>query len=102
MPKIICAKCEVEFRPEENGIHVHELMREGTAIYKIWDADLWKCPGCGILVVSCFGLQPLAEHFQDLRMQVVLAHEEADHVTIVRSREHPKRGAKVEEGEDDD
>ena len=89
MSKIICVKCEVEFRPEENGVHVHELMRADTAIYKIWDADLWKCPRCGILIVAGFGQKPFAEHFEEDQMRAVLDSETIDHTTVFRDRELP-------------
>jgi hypothetical protein len=91
MPKMICVKCEIEFRCEKNGVHVHELMREDTAVYKIWDADLWKCPGCGILIVSGFGQEPVAEHFETEQMQAVLASEKLCSTVVILDREHLKK-----------
>jgi len=63
MPKSVCAKCEVELKPEHNGVIVAEMMHNNTEIYKLWFADLWKCPECGIEVVLGFGVQPYMEHF---------------------------------------
>jgi rubredoxin len=91
MPKMVCVKCEIEFRAEENGVHVHELMSNDTAIYKIWDADLWRCPGCGIMVVAGFAQNPFAEHFETERMQAILASEKAHLTTIILDREHLKK-----------
>lgn len=64
MPKSVCVKCEVELRPEKNGVIVAELMQHNTKIYKLWSADLWKCPKCGIEVVLGFGRQAFIEHFE--------------------------------------
>ena len=64
MPKSVCAKCEVELKPEHNGVIVSEMMNNNTKIYKLWRADLWKCPGCGIEVVLGFASMPLMEHFE--------------------------------------
>ncbi|MFH1742829.1 MAG: hypothetical protein ABIH23_27820 [bacterium] len=88
--KMVCVKCEIEFRPEENGVHVHELMHNDTEIYKIWDADLWKCPSCGTLVVAGFGQKPFAEHFEKAQMRAVLDSETTQNTTIVYDRERLK------------
>ena len=64
MPKSVCVNCKVELKPEENGVIVAEMMRENTAIYKLWEADLWKCPECGIEVVLGFGSMPFMEHYE--------------------------------------
>lgn len=88
--KMVCVKCEIEFRPEKNGVHVHELMRNDTAVYKIWDADLWKCPGCGILVVAGFGQKPLAEYFEEAQMLAVFESEIIQHTIVIKNREHLK------------
>ncbi len=52
MPKLVCVKCQCELRPETNDTTVIETAKFGP--YKIWDADTWKCPGCGIEVVALF------------------------------------------------
>lgn len=59
MSKLVCVKCECELRPETNGTTVVETASFGP--YKIWDADTWKCPGCGMEVVSGFGNNPVRE-----------------------------------------
>ncbi len=56
----VCVKCEVELRPEKNGFKVIDMFQHNTKAYKIWDADKWKCPKCGIEVVVGFGNKPLA------------------------------------------
>jgi len=62
-------------------------MHQNTAIYKIWEADLWKCPGCGVLVVSGFGQKPFAERFETEQMQAVLASEKASATTVILDNE---------------
>jgi len=64
VPKLVCVKCQVELKPEHNGVKVVELFQRNEAIYKIWDADKWRCPKCGIEIVAGFGAQPLMERFE--------------------------------------
>ncbi|KKN16780.1 hypothetical protein LCGC14_0972420 [marine sediment metagenome] len=72
MPKIVCVKCEVEYKPEENGITLEEMANFGS--YKLWNADLFKCPKCGNEIVGGFADRPFAEHFED-NYKEVLAKE---------------------------
>ena len=62
MQRPVCAVCEVELRPEQNDIYVVEVASMGP--YHIWSADLWKCPGCHVEIVSGFGQKPLMSHFE--------------------------------------
>ena len=59
----VCEPCGVFMRIETNSVTVEELMDDG-APYKLWDGDRYKCPSCGHQIVSGFGRNPLAEHFQ--------------------------------------
>ena len=59
----VCVKCEVDLRPETNGVKVLDHANFGP--YKLWDADLWKCPICEIQVVIGFGSLPLSEHYKN-------------------------------------
>ncbi len=61
MHRPVCPKCERELHPEENGVGVLD-MANGKA-YKVYDADLWKCPGCGMQVVGGFGNNAISEHY---------------------------------------
>jgi len=64
MPKMVCVKCQCEFRPETNSTVVVETASFGP--YKVWHADTWKCPGCGVEVVAGFARQPIREdHYAD-------------------------------------
>lgn len=60
--KLVCTKCQTEFKPKTNGVYVIEMASFGP--YKFWRADLWACPGCEFEIVGAFASQPIAEHFQ--------------------------------------
>ena len=64
MPKMVCVKCEVALRPKKNGVYVQEMYMENKKTYKIWCADLWKCPICRAEIVSGFGSEPKMFAFQ--------------------------------------
>ena len=59
MPKMVCGKCQTELKIEHTGTTVLEMASFG--VYKVWDADTWKCPGCGVSIVSGFGQHPIRE-----------------------------------------
>ena len=40
----------------ENGVKA--VYRAGTDLREIWEADLYRCPGCGNLVLTDFGDHP--------------------------------------------
>ena len=63
MPKMVCVSCEVELKPQENGVLVIEMASFGA--YKVWNADVWECPKCNHQTVAGFGNNPLHEHYED-------------------------------------
>ena len=75
MPKPACHECKRFYRCTKSGIFVLEQMPSDNALpgtseegkwgpYKIWQADLWRCHGCGKELISGFGQVPVAEHYQ--------------------------------------
>jgi len=50
--------------PEKNGVMVEEHRGQNEP-YKIWNADLWKCPKCGFELIAGFGSRPIVEHFHE-------------------------------------
>jgi len=70
--KLVCVKCGKELRCKKNEIIVEELVLSKSC--RIWEADLWKCPGCRTEIIAGFGLEPIAEHFQE-DYQKILARE---------------------------
>jgi len=87
MPKLVCTNCNVELRPVENGVHVHEMCFHNTEIYKIWSADLWGCPLCPVQVVAGFAERPLAVRHEPEKLQAVLVRERDYHTTVIKDLE---------------
>ena len=65
MRQPICVNCQVSLRCVKTGVDIEAMA--GTMPYQIWSGDLFECPGCGVRVISGFGSQPVAEHFQTER-----------------------------------
>jgi len=64
MPKMVCQKCKVEFRPKKNGVYVVEMYSDPPRPYRVWSADAWECPGCEHVVIAGFGNFPMMEHYE--------------------------------------
>lgn len=74
--KPVCVPCQRFFRCVTTGFYFIEGMPRvngaapGTAEpekwqpYKVWTSDRWECEGCGAVILSGFGRQPVAEHYQ--------------------------------------
>lgn len=60
----VCVKCQCELHPEKNGVGVLDTDGRGND-YELFDADLWKCPKCGMEVVGGFGHGPVSAHYKD-------------------------------------
>lgn len=58
----ICVPCKVQMKVRKNGVDL-ELMA-GSNPYQIWSGDLYECPRCSVQIVSGFGKEPVAQHFQ--------------------------------------
>ena len=56
-------QCGRFMRVKRNSVTVEELFEDGSP-YKLWDADLWECPECGVTIIAGFGQLPMAEHYQ--------------------------------------
>lgn len=52
--KPICTSCEMAMRPHVNGVLVVETYDSPPMPYKLWGADEWKCPVCGMRVIVGF------------------------------------------------
>ena len=61
---MVCVNCEVELKPEKNEVRIAEMFQRNTAIYKLWDADLWQCPICKTQIIAGFGQECIVEHYQ--------------------------------------
>lgn len=89
MPKMVCVKCQCAFRPEVNGTVVIEMASFGP--YKIWEADTWKCPGCGVEVVSGFGHRHIKEHYEAGFNELLHKIETDPSIKVVYDCEAPQR-----------
>jgi hypothetical protein len=59
---IHCVRCERDLIPYKNGVFLIEMAWHPRQVYKIWCADLWKCPGCGVEIISGYGNNPTRQH----------------------------------------
>lgn len=92
MNKPLCIKCEVSFKVERNGVLVVELFQKDTEIYKIWYADLYKCPGCGVTIVGAFAENPVMQNGDAREMAEFLRLKKLGGVPIYYWRERLKDG----------
>ena len=60
MTKIVCVKCQTEYSSALSDIGVVVVEMAGERVYKLWMADLARCPGCGAEVVGAFADNPLS------------------------------------------
>ncbi len=58
----VCTRCCCELHPEINGVGVLDTNDNGA--YELWNADLWKCPQCGLEVVGGFANGPISAHYE--------------------------------------
>jgi hypothetical protein len=65
----ICVKCKLAYKPKKNGVCVDEQASFGS--YKLWEADLKECPGCGNQIVAGFAQEPFSEHFQEGHQYII-------------------------------
>ena len=84
--KPVCVKCNVEFRPKQNGVTVADYFMKNSQIYKLWEADLYVCPKCGMEIVVGFGQNAYAEHHSDDCEDKVFKTMEAG-LRVVRNKE---------------
>jgi hypothetical protein len=59
---VLCG-CGRFMHVKRNSVTVEERL-ETPGPYKLWDADLYECPECGVEIITGFGQGPLAEHYQ--------------------------------------
>lgn len=89
MPKPACVACQRFLRPLRNGVRVLETKPTVSGAkpgksedhlwdpYKLWQADLWHCEGCGVEIVTGWGQNP---EMQDYRDTASSMREAADHI----------------------
>jgi len=65
-------------RPERNGVGVLDMADFGA--YELFDADLWKCPKCGIEVVGGFAHNPISAHYETDFQKMISNYESSGHL----------------------
>jgi len=68
--KPICVECEIELKVERCGVYVAELFQHDEKVYSITMADMHKCPGCGIKIITGFAGRSTEHHQEDLELKV--------------------------------
>ena len=58
-----CTACQIGYVPLKNDILVVEMMEDNKP-YKLWSADLVECPICYHRVITGFGRNHIAEHYE--------------------------------------
>ncbi len=88
--RVICTDCGRHFQIEKTGVLIKELFMGNKEVYCIWNADLLRCPGCNIMIISRFADKPIAEHWDKEKMAATL--EQCDKKTLGKNlfewREH--------------
>jgi hypothetical protein len=87
MPKMVCPDCQCEYKVLKNGVYVIEMA--SLLPYKIWTADLWKCPDCNKEIVAGFAREAL-EHYELDFNQYLESITEDDKVMVIYDYERPK------------
>ena len=65
MPTMICVPCKVFLKIERNGVTFEEGFGDGQQRpYKLWMADLYRCPACDRQVIAGLGRDRVAEHYE--------------------------------------
>ena len=61
----ICCKCHIEMITDRQGVVLVTYFREPPVPYETYNADRYRCPKCGAMVVAGFGSH-LAAHYDAL------------------------------------
>jgi len=76
----VCKKCQCEMRPETNGVGLLDMFNPSNTTepqpYQIWDADLWKCPKCGLEVVLGFAYDAISHHYEEDFTRIIKGYED--------------------------
>ena len=70
--RVLCTDCGRDFQVEKTGVLIKELFMGDKEVYRIWNADLLRCPGCNIMVISRCADNPIAEHWEKEKMAAML------------------------------
>ncbi len=72
---------------QKMGALVVETFQNPPVPYKLWGADIYKCPACGVEIVGAFSAKPIMEHFEP-GVEEYIAGRKAIGCPVVYSHEH--------------
>jgi predicted RNA-binding Zn-ribbon protein involved in translation (DUF1610 family) len=93
MAKLVCTECQTELKPSHNGTLVIETASFGP--YKVWAADTWKCPGCGVEIVAGFSDEPIRQDHYAKDFAAWLTNEISISSQVVYDHGRPQEKTKV-------
>lgn len=79
MARLVCGKCGLFMDPQRANVALLEkigAVEKGIGgPYRLWEADVWRCPGCGHEVVVVSGDRPMVERDEPRLTRDCLAYE---------------------------
>ena len=60
----VCGQCHIALKRVRLGVTIIEMFSRPPRPYKLWKADILKCPRCDHCVLQS-AQQPYAHHFED-------------------------------------
>ncbi len=80
MARYICGECGLFLNPlQANVALLEKIGNENKNIggaYRLWEADLWGCPGCGHQVVVVSADRPMVERDEPQFHKDIVAYQE--------------------------
>lgn len=55
MPRMICAKCERQYKPKTIGVLFVDMAYDPPVPIRFTSADIYNCPGCEHEIVTAMG-----------------------------------------------
>lgn len=74
----VCVPCRCDMLPDKNGVAYIQTSNESV----IWDADRWKCPKCGHMILAGFGKAPWSVPYHPERHTETLKRVALDPNTV--------------------
>ena len=74
---VVCVDCNVQFKTERIGVYILETYLNDQP-YKLWNADLLRCPGCGRDVVARLGQRAIDNHDPDFERRLQFARDDGN------------------------
>jgi ribosomal protein L37AE/L43A len=76
MTRLLCPECEVELVVYKTGVDVIETRLTSNDVQqpmRLWRADVWECPGCGMRIIAGFSTTPESDFEPEFKSSVTKA-----------------------------